>query len=385
MSETITLYNKSNPFLARIKERSNLCKEGSQKSTFHVVLDLEGSKMTYQVGDSLAVLPRNEPHIVQNILALLHAKGDEIISDKRTLEQISLEEFLSRKANLADVPKKLMIETAKRQTSHLKKEHLEFLTSEDQKELLKEYLAAHEVWDFLAKNEEVHFMPEEFCHMLQPLLPRFYSISSSMSQVGNEVHLLVAELNYVTNGFPRSGICTHYLCRGAPMDSSVIPVYIQPSNGFTIPQDDSADMIMIGPGTGIAPYRAFMYERGARKATGRNWIFFGEWHRETEFFYEKEWEKFLSTGKLILDTAFSRDQEHKIYVQHKMMEHGKEFFDWLERGAYVYVCGDAHRMAKDVEATLHAIIKEYGKLDDVGTKDYIKKMRSEKRYLRDVY
>ena len=262
---------------------------------------------------------------------------------------------------------------------------MEFLSVEGQKELLKEYQAAHEIWDFLAENKEVHFMPEEFCHMLQPLLPRFYSIASSMSHVGNEVHLLVAELNYVTNGHERSGLCTHYLCRRASLNSSTIPVYIQPSNGFSIPNNDKASIMMIGPGTGVAPYRAFMHEREVRKASGRNWLFFGEWHQATEFFYEKEWQEFIAMEKLRLDTAFSRDQEHKIYVQHKMLEHGKEFFEWIDDGAYVYVCGDAHRMAKDVDVMLHVIIKEYGKLDDVGAKDYVKRLRAEKRYLRDIY
>lgn len=384
MSEA-KFFNKSNPFFARIKERYNLCKEGSQKSTFHVVLDLEGSGMTYQVGDSIAVLPENDRGIVQKILLLLKASGNEIIVDKRTQELTPLEKFLTQKANLADISKKFIVEMANRQTNNQKKERLDFLSSEGQKELLKEYQAAHEIWDFLMENEEVHFLPEEFCHLLQPLLPRFYSISSSMSRVGNEVHLLVAELNYVTNGYERSGICTHYLCRRAPLDSPVIPVYVQPSNGFSIPDDGNASIIMIGPGTGVAPYRAFMHEREARKATGRNWLFFGEWHQATEFFYEKEWQEWVLGGSLRLDTAFSRDQEHKVYVQHRMYEHGKEFFEWVNNGAYVYVCGDAHRMAKDVDAMLHTIIKEQGKLDDAGVKDYVKKLKSEKRYLRDVY
>lgn len=385
MSEITSHYNKANPFLARIKERYNLCKEGSQKSTFHVVIDLEGSGITYQVGDSIAVQPTNDPDSVQKILSLLQVTGNEQISDKRTQELISLSTFLNLKANIAEIPKKLIAEFAKRQTNPFKKERLEFLISEGQKESLKEYQAAHEVWDALAENEEVSFLPEEFCHLLQPLLPRFYSIASSMSRVGNEVHLLVAELNYESNGYPRSGVCTHYLCRRAPLDASVVPIYIQPSHGFTVPEKDDVSMIMIGPGTGVAPYRAFMHEREERKATGRNWLFFGEQHQATEFFYEHEWEYFTSSGRLRLDTAFSRDQEHKVYVQHKMLEQGKELFEWLSNGAILYVCGDAHRMAKDVDAALQAIVKEHGQLDDAGVKDYMKSLRSEKRYLRDIY
>lgn len=385
MTEITSTYSKSHPFFARIKERYNLCKEGSQKSTFHVVLDLEGSGIHYQVGDSIAVQPTNDPLIVEKMLTLLHAKGDEVISDKHSKEPVLLKDYLTRKVNLAEVPKKLIAELAKQQTVQEKKERFEFLVSEGQKESLKEYQAAHEVWDTLEENQEVLLPAEELCHMLQPLLPRFYSIASSMSAVGNEVHLLIAELTYETNGHQRCGVCTHYLCHRAPLDTPIIPVYIQPSHGFTVPEDGDTPVIMIGPGTGVAPYRAFMQERQARQTTGLNWLFFGEWHQATEFFYEAEWNELTEAGKLRLDAAFSRDQEHKIYVQHKMLEHGKELFELLENHAHLYVCGDAHRMAKDVDAALHLIAKVHGNFDDAGAKDYVKKLRANKRYLRDVY
>lgn len=385
MSENTPTYNKANPFLARIKERYNLCKEGSEKSTFHLVLDLEGSGITYQTGDSIAVQPTNDPVIVETILTLLKANADDIIADKQTKEPVRLKDYLTKKVNLAEVPKKLIVEMAKRQTNPQKKERLELVCSEGQRELLKEYQAAHEVWDALGENEEAVFAAEEFCHLLQPLLPRFYSIASSMNQVGNEVHLLIAELNYETNGHMRYGVCTQYLCRREELNAPVVPVYIQPANGFTVPDDGAASMIMIGPGTGVAPYRAFMQERLYRQASGSNWLFFGEWHRATEFFYENEWDVLTTAGSLRLDAAFSRDQEHKIYVQHKMLDNGKELFDQLESGAYLYVCGDAHRMAKDVDAALHLIAQVHGNLDEAGAKDYVKKLRAAKRYLRDIY
>ena len=385
MSQTTPHYSKSNPFFARIKDRYNLCKEGSKKTTFHVVLDLEGSGIVYQTGDSIAVQPTNDPLIVQTMLAQLKASGDDMIADKQTKEPVLLKDYLTKKVNLAEVPKKLIAELSKRQTNQQKRERLEFLCSEGQRELLKEYQAAHEVWDALEENEEVAFAAEELCHMLQPLLPRFYSIASSMAHVGNEVHLLIAELNYVTNGHTRSGVCTQYLCRREQLDCPVVPVYIQPSHGFTVPENGEASMIMIGPGTGVAPYRAFMQERQFRQATGLNWLFFGEWHQATEFFYEKEWDALTAKGSLRLDAAFSRDQGHKIYVQHKMLEHGKELFEQLESGAYLYVCGDAHRMAKDVDAALHLIVQMHGNLNEAGAKDYVKKLRAAKRYLRDIY
>lgn len=385
MEPITSLYNKANPFFARIKERYNLCKEGSQKRTFHVVLDLEGSGITYQVGDSLAIQPNNDPLIVDKVLKFLQAKEDEVVYDKHTKEPVLLKEYLSKKINLAEVPKKLIAELANQQTNSSKKNRLELLLSDGQKESLKEYQAAHEVWDVLAENEEVLLPSEQFCHMLQPLLPRFYSIASSMTSVGNEVHLLIAELSYETNGLQRSGVCTHYLCHRAPLSSPVVPVYIQPSHGFTIPENSNAPMIMIGPGTGVAPYRAFMQERLAKQAKGLHWLFFGEWHKATEFFYEKEWDRLIEAGRLRLDTAFSRDQEHKVYVQHKMLERGQELFELLEKDAYLYVCGDANRMAKDVDAALHLIAKVYGNFDEAGAKDYVKKLRLNKRYLRDIY
>lgn len=385
MTEVTSIYSKSNPFFARIKDRYNLCKEGSQKSTFHVVLDLEGSGMTYEVGDSIAIQPTNDPLVVEKILNLLYCTGGEMIRDKHTKEPVLLSDYLTKKVNLSEVPKKLIVELAKHQTNFQKKERLDFILSEGQKESLKEYQSSHELWDTLAENDEILLQPEELCHMLQPLLPRFYSIASSMKRVGNEVHLLIAELSYETNGHQRLGVCTNYLCRRAPMNVPIIPVYIQPSHGFTVPENGDAAIVMIGPGTGVAPYRAFMQERLIRQHQGINWLFFGEWHRKTEFFYENEWNEWMTSEKLRVDVAFSRDQEHKIYVQHKMLENGKELFELLENHAYLYVCGDAHRMAKDVDAALHLIAKVHGNLDDAGAKDYVKKLRANKRYLRDVY
>ena len=164
-----------------------------------------------------------------------------------------------------------------------------------------------------------------------------------------------------------------------------VPVDVQPSHGFTLPQENSTDIIMIGPGTGVAPFRAFMQERIAQNSTGKNWLFFGEWNKTYDYFYEDFWTKLEAEGKMRINTAFSRDQEHKIYVQHRMLENAAEFYEWIKKGAFIYVCGDAHRMAKDVDAALHQIILEQGNKTDAEVKDYMKKLRSEKRYLRDVY
>lgn len=384
-TEPSSTYNKAHPFLASIKERYSLCRPGSKKSTFHISVDLQGSGISYRVGDSLAVLPENSPDSIARLLAALGATGSESIPDKQTGEPVLLRDYLAKKVNIAEVPRKLINEMMQRQTDPSKKERLADLFAEGQKEALKEYQAAHEVWDALQENREAIFTPAELCHMLQPLLPRFYSIASSMEAVGSEVHLTVAELVYDTNGFERRGVCTHYLCRQAPLNRPVVPVYIQSGNEFTLPAADDTPIVMIGPGTGVAPYRAFMQEREARGAQGSQWLFFGEWHRATEFFYQEYWEDLVQRGKLRIDTAFSRDQEHKVYVQHKLEEHGRELFGLMERGAVFYVCGDAHRMAKDVDAVLHRIIEHHGRRDEKGAKEYMKALRSEKRYLRDVY
>lgn len=380
------LYHKLHPFLATIKERYSLSKQGSNKNTKHLVVDLRGSGLIYHVGDSIGVYPRHEPELIDKTLKAMRAFGNEKIQVEGTSEEIALVDFLALKGNITTVSPKLVREVAARQTNANKKHALDELRQESNREALKAYLGQHEVWDFLLAHEEVSFTPQEIIALLMPLLPRFYSISSSQKHVGDEVHLTVAPQEYVSNGHKRRGVCTHFLCEIAELHKPQVPIFIQPSHGFSLPQEPHLPLIMVGPGTGVAPFRAFMQERiGHHRSKGKHWLFFGEWNRATDFFYEEEWKEFNKQGHLRLDVAFSRDQEHKVYVQHKMWEQGEELFQWLEEGAHLYVCGDARRMAKDVEATLQAIVKEFGKKDAQETKDYIKQLRQQKRYLRDVY
>jgi sulfite reductase (NADPH) flavoprotein alpha-component len=348
-------------------------------------LDIKGSGLSYAVGDSIAVQPLQNPEIVEATLKSLFATGDELVKDKRSEQTYTLRNFLTYKANINQLSRKFLSEIALKQTDPEKKERLDFLLQEKNKEALKEYLANHEIWDALQENPEAKFSPEEFSALVMPLLPRFYSIASSMRVVGEEVHLTVADLFYTSNEHQRHGVCTYYLCELAPMNKAIIPIYVQPNHGFTLPTNTASDLIMIGPGTGIAPYRGFLQERMAKNATGKHWLFFGERNRHQHFFYQDYWNELIYQEKLRLTVAFSRDQEHKIYVWHRMLEHAKELFQWMENGAYLYVCGDAHRMAKDVEATLHQIVKEQGKMDESSAKAYIKKLKAEERYLRDVY
>lgn len=378
-------YNRAHPFLATVKERYSLCKPGSAKKTFHIVLDLAGSNITYEVGDSIGIYPQNDPKVVELTLQAMRTTGSEQIWDKRTEKMWGLREFLTSRANLAEVSRKMLKEVLDRQTAPAKKLLLTNLFLEENKELLKVYLEAHELWDLLEEHSEVFFSPQELCELIMPALPRLYSIASSNKVVGSEVHLTVAYLEYESNGHKRVGACTHYLCMLAPMHVPIVPIYIQPHSGFTLPSNLDTHIIMIGPGTGVAPFRAFMQERAALDASGKNWLFFGERNRSHSYFYESFWSDLVDQGRLRLALAFSRDQSHKIYVQHRMQEHGEELFKWLEDDAHLFVCGDAHRMAKDVESTLLQIIQTHGGHDEASGKQYLKKLRAEKRYLRDVY
>jgi sulfite reductase (NADPH) flavoprotein alpha-component len=379
------IYSKQHPFLASMKERYTVSKPGSKKNTQHIVLDLRGSGIRYEVGDSIGIFPQHDPDLIDRTLQALRVTGKEIIQDKQTGARISLVDYLTAKANITDISPKLLRAVAARQPDRDKKHLLEELQQESNREICKAYLQKHEVWDFLLANEEVALTPQELADLLMPLLPRFYSIASSQRFVGEEVHLTVAPLEYESNGHKRRGVCTHYLCQIVDLHTSVVPIFVQPSHGFSLPLDPHVPLIMIGPGTGIAPFRAFLQERLLHESKGKHWLFFGEWNRAYDFFYEEEWQEFGKKGHLRVDLAFSRDQEHKIYVQHKMWEQGEELFQWLEGGAYLYVCGDAQRMAKDVEAMLQSIIQEFGRKEAQAAKDYIKRLRQQKRYLRDVY
>lgn len=381
----MTQYSKTNPFLATIKERYSLCGLGSEKNTQHIVLDLQGSGITYSVGDSIAIFPDNDKEIVKKTVEAIRATSEEVVLDRHGEQAYPLREFLRTKANITEINRKLVSEICFRQTNPQKKAFLEKLQSEENKEAFKEYLVNRYIWELLIENQEVTFVPQELCNLLMPLLPRFYSIASSNRVVGEEVHLTVALLRYHTNGYQRLGVCTHYLCNLASLHEPVVPMYIQPHHGFTLPEDPNASIIMIGPGTGVAPFRAFMQERMVRHCLGRNWLFFGERNEKSDFFYKEYWLGLVDAGHLRLNVAFSRDQDHKIYVQDRMKQEGADLFKWIEEGCYLYVCGDAQYMAKDVEAALLNIIQVHGNKDEQEAKRYLKALRLQKRYLRDVY
>lgn len=374
-------YTRTTPFLAPIRERHSLTKPASGKMTTHLVLDLARSGIHYKTGDSLGVFPLNDPIIVGRILELVGASGEEEVMTK-TGETLAFRHFLSSRANLDQCNRSFFSAIGACQTGENQKKIAELLAAD--KEHLKSYLTAYHVWDLL-EEFPVKMAPQDLASLLMPLLPRFYSIASSMLAVGEEAHLTVGLTRYALNGRPRYGVASHYLTQLAPLHEPIVPVYLQPSKDFTLPEDKTAGMIMVGAGTGVAPYRGFMQERVLTGATGKNWLFFGERSRQTDYLYEEYWTELEARGKLRLDLAFSRDQEEKIYVQHRLLESGRDVYRWLEEGAYFYVCGDALSMAKAVEGALHTIICEQGGKSADAATERIKALRKEKRYLRDVY
>ncbi|HEY5792182.1 MAG TPA: sulfite reductase subunit alpha, partial [Chthoniobacterales bacterium] len=248
---------------------------------------------------------------------------------------------------------------------------------------LDKYIWGRGVIDILTEFDAV-FTPEEFVKALRKLQPRLYSIASSPRAVGEEVHLTVAIVRYESHGRRREGVCSSFLADRA--GGGKVPVFVHSAKHFRVPENPETDVIMVGPGTGIAPFRAFLQERKAAGAKGRNWLFFGDQRSSTDFLYEDEFKAYQAEGILTkFDTAFSRDQEYKIYVQHRMAEHAAELYAWLEGGAYFYVCGDANRMAKDVDVALHQAVQTAGGKTEEGAKEYVAKLKTEKRYRRDVY
>ena len=377
--------DRLHPIKSTIKERYPLTKAGSTKHTFHISLDFQQSPLNFKVGDSIGIYPQNDPHLVQHLVEAMKACGDEQIKDPRTGSPLTLWEFLSFKANLSRLTSSFLKLFYEYEMLHDKKNNLHHLLQQENRPLLSQYLSTHDPLDLFKEYKETQVPLQQLCDQFGPLLPRFYSVASSQLVYKNEVHLTVALFSFSHHTEQRYGVGSHFLCHLAKLNETPVPIYVQPAHHFTLPSDDAAPIIMIGPGTGVAPYRAFMQERIAKGAQGKNWLFFGERNRQTDYFYEDDWTQWISQGKLRVDLAFSRDQEKKLYVQHRMQENAKELWAWLEEGAYFYVCGDAHRMAKDVEAILQKIAQEHGKMSEEASKVYVKSMRTQKRYLADVY
>ena len=375
-------YSRKNPFPSKLSVNRRLTLDGSEKETRHFELSLEGSGLAYEAGDSLGVLPANCPELVGEIIRALHATGDEPVPGNNGANK-PLREALLTDYQITH-PSKQFIEALVVQGGEAESLMRELLTPE-RKQDLESHLWGMEVIDFLAGHQSVKFTPEAFVKLLRKLQPRLYSIASSQKAFPDAVHLTVAIVRYVSHGRQRKGVATTFLAERVKAETRV-PVFVHSAKGFRLPEDGGTPIIMVGPGTGVAPFRAFLQERKATAASGRNWLFFGEQRQKFDFLYREELEAYQRHGVLTrLDTAFSRDQPQKIYVQHRLLENGPEIWRWIEEGAHFFVCGDAKHMAKDVDAALHTIIaKEGGKTPEQAA-EYVENLKATKRYKRDVY
>jgi sulfite reductase (NADPH) flavoprotein alpha-component len=374
-----TGYSKKNPFPARLLTNRRLNAPGSGKDVRHFEIALHGSGLDYEVGDALGVVPQNDPKLVGELLAALGASGDEAVAG-RAGESIALREALTSHYEITRIPKPLLEAFAQRTRDEI----LQRVTSPTANGELTKFLWGREIIDLLLAHPSVKFAPAEFIGLLKKLQPRLYSISSSPKAHPGEVHLTVGAVRYESLGRQRAGVCSTFLADRVNAETPV-PVFVHSNKAFRPPAPD-VPLIMVGPGTGIAPFRAFLEERRATGATGKNWLFFGDQKSATDYLYREEIEAFQNDGLLArLDLAWSRDQSEKVYVQQRMLESAGELFAWLEAGAGFYVCGDASRMAKDVDAALHQVIAQAGGKTSDQAAEYVKALKSAKRYQRDVY
>ena len=380
-------YSKEHPFPARVTENRLLNKPGSAKETRHFVVNIAGSGLHYKVGDSLGVYPENRAADVTELLTRLGATGEELVSPamlKLPAPQ-PVRSLLTSRLALAGPPRRLIETLAGKATAAEEKARLTGLLLPESKDVLAAFLAEREFVDLLAEFPSAKLTAQELVDHMRKLMPRLYSIASSPKVHPTEIHLTVAVVRYATNHRERVGVCSTFLSDRVLVGSTPTPVFVSHSH-FGLPVDAAMDVIMVGPGTGIAPFRAFVQDRVASGATGRNWVFFGDQHRATDFLYEEEWQQWVARGQVArVDTAFSRDQATKVYVQDKMRESAAELWSWIQGGACFYVCGDAKRMAKDVDTALLDVIAQQGGLDAAAAADFIKQLKKDKRYQRDVY
>jgi sulfite reductase (NADPH) flavoprotein alpha-component len=373
-------WTRQNPFPGKLTVNRLLSTPESEKDTRHFEIDLTTWGLNFEPGDSVAVYPTNDPQLVDTILHALGAKGDEPVTAAKT--QKPFREALLKDFSITQpTPKFLKAIVERASAAPMLKE----LLHPDRKGDLQNYLWGAEVIDFLLDHPSAKFRPDEFVGLLTKLQPRLYSVASSLKVFPDQVHLIVDVVKYETRGRVRKGVASTFLAERA--DKVPVPVYPSSAKHFHMPEDQNIPLIMIGPGTGVAPFRAFLQERQATGAKGKNWLFFGAQREKCDYAYKEDWERFSRDGLLTkLDCAWSRDQAHKIYVQNKMLDNAAEIWKWIDgEGALFFVCGDARRMAKDVDAALRKIVEEQGGKSVDEANAYVEQLKNDKRYKRDVY
>jgi sulfite reductase (NADPH) flavoprotein alpha-component len=380
------VYSRRNPFLAELIRHDRLTRPGSAKDTRHFVLSLGGSGITYAPGDSLGTFGCNPPRLVDELIVLLGFDPNAEVNDPKG-KKVGLRDTLLKHYTVNRANRKFMGALAERMPAGILRDRATEIAGNS--DLLTDYIETRDYVDILLEFRHARFeSPEDFLAQLSPVTPRLYSVASSLRAHPEEAHLCIAVVRYDTHGRAKKGLTSGFYADHTDLFVRNIPVYVQEARTFRLPEDASRDIIMIGPGTGIAPFRAFLEERIATGARGRNWLFFGEQRRATDFLYGHELVHWHQRGCLSrLDLAFSRDQSQRVYVQHRMAEQARDLWAWIQAGAYLYVCGDAKHMARDVHQTLIEIARSHGGLSPEQAADYVNVtlMKTEKRYRRDIY
>ncbi len=372
-------FNRTNPFKAEVLENLNLNGRGSDRETRHIELSLEGSNLDYEPGDSLGVFPENHPRLVDELIAAMGWNADERVTVNKNGDQLSVYEALLRHYEITAVTKPVVEQLAKLSPER----GLAALLADDA--AFRNVMNSSDLLDLVQDYSLKGIAATPFLAVLRKIPARLYSIASSSKAFPDEVHLTVRTVRYEARGRERYGVCSVHLAERIEAGDT-LPVYIQHNPNFKLPENPDTPIIMVGPGTGVAPFRAFLGEREEIGAEGKTWLFYGDQHFSTDFLYQTEWQRWLKDGVLTkMDVAFSRDTEQKVYVQHRMLEHSKELYQWIQEGASIYICGDEKKMAHDVHAALISILQQEGGLSPEQAADYMTRLQQEKRYQRDVY
>jgi sulfite reductase (NADPH) flavoprotein alpha-component len=373
-------FGKKNPFPSETLDKVMLNGEGSAKETLHFEFSLAASGLSYEPGDALAVIPVNAPEMVRDIIQAAKLTGNEEVEVKAVGRKL-LADALREDYDITALSRAVLTKLAEASKSAALRE----LLAEDAKERLKEFSTGREIIDAILEFAPNGLSADALTSIFRKLPPRLYSIASSPLAHADEVHLTVSAVRYEIHGRKRNGVCSTYLA-DLVKTGDPVQVFVQPNKNFRLPADGSTPIIMVGPGTGIAPFRAFVEHRAALGSPGKNWLFFGDQHYTNDFLYQLEWQEHLKEGALTrLDLAFSRDQPEKVYVQHRMLQQAKDLYQWLEEGAHFYVCGEAARMAHDVHETLISIVESQAGISREAAEAYVENLKKTKRYQRDVY
>ncbi|MEA0563535.1 assimilatory sulfite reductase (NADPH) flavoprotein subunit [Lysinibacillus irui] len=370
-------YSRKNPFYSEVLENINLNGRGSNKETRHLELSIEGANFHFEPGDSIGIQPENDEQLVSALLTALEFNPETEVTVLD--EAITIKQALQKKLEITVLSKPLL----EKVSAYTK--HPEFLKLLEEPNAWKDYAEGRDLLDVVEDFAPFTWSAQQFVEMLRKIPARLYSIASSQKANSEEVHLTISKVSYETNGRQRLGVCSGSISeRIQPGDT--LPIYVHKNPNFRLPENEDTPIIMIGAGTGVAPYRAFLEEREELGIEGKAWLIFGDQHFVTDFLYQTDWQRWLASGTLSqMHVAFSRDTEKKVYVQHKLQEHAASFYEWLQQGAVIYVCGDKKSMAADVDATIHQIIEQQGQKTPEEAKSFVKELKQQKRYQRDVY